>query len=148
MNYPKHDTKLAPKVTLYSIKQDEKAAAAAASADVPKTDISVKVAEPTPAVIPVADPAPVAAPVQDPAPVPAQDPTPAPVQAVPTPAEKASLAMVNEGGHSVVIDAPRPVREPSALMGTLPPLPAARGNGAAGPQVPAVEGKKAEVVAP
>lgn len=146
MTYPKHDSKLAPKITLYSIKQDEKAAAAAASADVPKTDISVKVAEPTPAVIPVADPAPVAAPVQDPAP--AQDPTPAPVEAVPTPAEKAGLAMVNEGGHSVVIDAPRPVREPSALMGTLPPLPAARGNGAAGPQVPAVEAHKAEEVTP
>ena len=146
MHYPRHDSKLAPKITLYSVKQDEKAAAAAASAAVAKTDISVKVVEPAPAVSPVADPAPIAAPAQDPAPATVQDPTPAPVQADPPPAEKAGLAMVSEGVHSVLRDAPRPIREPSALMGNLPPVAPVRGNGAAGPQVPAVEAKKAEEV--
>lgn len=142
MHYPRHDSKLAPKITLYSVKQDEKAAAAAASANVAKTDISVKVVEPAPAVNPVADPAPIAAP----APATVQDPTPAPVQADPPPAEKAGLAMVNEGVHSALRDAPRPIREPSALMGNLPPVAPVRGNGAAVPQVPAVEAKKAEEV--
>ena len=69
---------------------------------------------------------------------------PAPVQAAQTPAETAGQAMVNEGGNSVVLDAPRAVREPSALTGNLPELPAARGNGAAEPQAPAVQAKPAE----
>ena len=74
--------------------------------------------------------------------------TPVPVQAAPAPAEKEAQAMVNEGGNSVVINPPHnpphAVREPSALMGTLPELPAAKGNGAAEPQAPAMEAKKPE----
>ena len=77
-------------------------------------------------------------------PIPAQDPTPPPVQAAPAPTEKAAQAMVNEGGNSVVLDAPRAVREPSALMGTLPPAPAVHGNGAAEPQGPVVQATKPE----
>lgn len=95
--------------------------AALHSVDVPKTPELAPAA--TPIVTPVANPA--------------------PVQAVPTPAEKEGQAMVNEGGNSVVIDGPRAVREPSALTGNLPELPAARGNGAAEAQAPAVQAKPA-----
>lgn len=83
---------------------------------------------------------PEAAPAVTPAPV----ANPAPVQAATTPTETAGQAMVNEGGNSVVIDGPRAVREPSALTGDLPEAPAARGNGAAGPQAPALQAKPAD----
>src|SRR5579863_3275690 len=57
-------------------------------------------------------------------------------QTATTPTEKADQAMVNEGGNSAVKDAPRAVREPSALTSDLPEYPTSRGNGAAGPQTP------------
>ncbi len=98
------------------------------SVEVPKT------VEATLAAIPAANPAPAVSPVV----------SPAPVQATPTPAEKAGQAMINEGGNSVILDPPRSGREPSALMGTLPEVPAARGNGAAEPQGPVVQAKPVE----
>jgi len=88
------------------------------SVDVPKT------AQPAPAVSPVANPA--------------------PAQVAMTPAEKAGHAMVNEGGNSVVLEAPHFVREPSALTGNLPDPPAVRGKGAADPQTPVLQAKPAE----
>jgi len=120
MNHSKYDPKLDPKNNPNSPKTDTALAAPAASVDVPKT------AEAAPAV----GPAPIAAPAQTAA----------------TPADTAGQAMVNEGGNSVVIDGPRAVREPSALTGDLPEAPAARGNGAAGPQTPTLQAKPAEGV--
>jgi len=65
-------------------------------------------------------------------------------QTATTPTEKAGQAMINEGGHSVVIDAPNAVREPNALTGNLPEAPTSRGNGAAGPQTPVLKTKPVE----
>jgi hypothetical protein len=122
MNHSKYNSKFDPKNKPNSPKTDVTTVAPVASVDVPKT----------PAAAPAASPAPIAA----------------PVQAATTPTEKAGQAMVNEGGNSVVIDAdaPRAVREPSALTGDLPEVPAVRSNGAAGPQTPALQAKPAEGV--
>ena len=121
MNHSKYNAKYDPKNNPSSPKTDAKPAAPVASVDVPKT----------PEVASVTSPA----------------VSPAPVQAVSTPAAKAGEAMVNEGGNSVVMDAPRAVREPSALTGDLPEVPAAHSNGAAGPQTPVLQAKPSEEAA-
>jgi hypothetical protein len=131
-------TRYDPKKISNKPKTDAKTAAPAASVDVPKTAHAWKTAEaaPIPATAPIRAPAQAAT---SRAPVP-----PAPVAAATTPAEKASHAMINEGGNSVVIEATHDethaIREPSALTGDLPAHPD-RGNGAAGPAIPVLQTK-------